>query len=474
MAVRIGHASISEKGTVNGSKGDQTNKEVCIREWYPNSWGCVLRAKDTTVAEKMAEQCEDACNNNKIGYGQGDRNSAHTEAKKVGYLLKNINNLCNVDCSSLMALCAIAAGIIELEYTVNAPTTSTMKSVFSKTGKFDVLLDSKYLTSDKYLKRGDILVRAGKHTVMVLDNGSMVAPVSTPVSTPVVVSGNYGIDVSKYQGTIDWNKVKSSGKSFAILKVTKKDNGVEESFERNYIGSSNAGLNIGGYRYVYATNVSDAQKEAKAIVNILKGRKLNIGVWLDMEDSSISKLSKSTLSSIINAEAKILTDAGYSVGIYCNKNWYDNVLDGKTLAKVYPFWIARYPTNDTGVVVDSLSPKSFAKAWQYSSKGKVAGISGNVDMNVAFVDLVELMKSPNKVTTTVVSTNTVSYYSKYTGKSSKLDEVLIAIGVPSQYIGSVAKRKTVATKNGISNYSGTAAQNVSLINLAKQGKLKKV
>ena len=193
----------------------------------------------------------------------------------------------------------------------------------------------------------------------------------------------YGIDVAQWQGVIDWSKVK---KDFAILKVTKKSNGVEPSFERNYNGCLENHIPVGVYRYVYAKTVVEAKKEAEAIVKILGGRSLPYGVWLDMEDKSI-KIGKSALSVIINTEAEILKAAGYSVGIYCNKDWYYNVLDGRNLAQIYPFWIARYPLIDTGKFNEksSLNPKNYAIAWQYSSKGKVDGIKGNVDMDVMFV-----------------------------------------------------------------------------------------
>lgn len=195
MAIKIGHASISEKGTITGNAGDQTGKEVCVRTWYSKPWGFVLRCKDALKAEKMANACEAGCSNNNIGYDQNQRNTAHTKAKAVGYDLSKIKEPCETDCSAFMTLCAIAAGVSELEYTGNAPTTSTMQKVFKATGQFDVLTDSKYLTSDKYLIRGDILVRAGSHTVMALENGSEAVketvqyyPRYTGTSTSIVVA----------------------------------------------------------------------------------------------------------------------------------------------------------------------------------------------------------------------------------------------------------------------------------------------
>ena len=199
MAVKIGHASIDENGKAkNGKAGDQTGREVCTRTWYNKGWVLVLRPKAKELAEKSAVACEKGCANKNIGYDKNQRNTAHTQAKAVGYDLSKIKTPCETDCSAFMTLCAIAAGVKELEYTGNAPTTSTMKEKFKATGKYDVLTDSKYLTSDKYLKRGDILVKPGSHTVMVLENGSAVGEktsYSEPTRTlyykkPTFISGD--------------------------------------------------------------------------------------------------------------------------------------------------------------------------------------------------------------------------------------------------------------------------------------------
>lgn len=196
----------------------------------------------------------------------------------------------------------------------------------------------------------------------------------------------FGIDVAKWNGTIDWSKVNIS---FAICKITKKDNSIEDSFERNYQGATAANIAVGGYRYVYAKNVTEALKEARGIADACRGKSLPMGIWLDMEDKSIKSLGKAKLTEIIRVEANALRDCGYNVGIYCNKDWFYNVLDGEYLSKEFSFWIARYPIIDTGKYNASskLNPKSYAKAWQYSSKGKVNGISGNVDMDVFFGEI---------------------------------------------------------------------------------------
>ena len=197
-----------------------------------------------------------------------------------------------------------------------------------------------------------------------------------------------GIDVAKWQGAIDWLKVKASGIAFAILKVTNKSNQVEGAFEQNYAGASAAGLIIGVYRYVYAKTIEAAMAEANAIVAVLSGRKVPYRVWLDMEDASIRGVGREMLTQIIRAEANVLINAGFSVGIYCNKDWYDNVLNVAELQD-FPFWIARYGSNNGQMPADEYSPVNLngVKAWQYTSTGSVDGVNGNVDMDVSFENL---------------------------------------------------------------------------------------
>ncbi len=183
MAIKIGHASINENaGIKNGASGDQTGREVCIRTWYAKPWSFVLRCTDEAKAEKMAAACEAGCGNPNIGYDQNQRNTLHTQAKQAGYDLSRITTPCETDCSAFMCVCAEAAGIAIPYNGTNAPTTSTMKTAFTATGMFEVLTASKYVTGDAWLKRGDILVKPGSHTVMALENGSMANAGASAVS----------------------------------------------------------------------------------------------------------------------------------------------------------------------------------------------------------------------------------------------------------------------------------------------------
>ena len=170
MGVRIGHASISENGTVNGAKGDGTGKEVCVREWYSKPWDFMAIHPEEAVREKHAKAVEAACANDNIGYGQGDRNTLNTLAKAVGYDLSKVGK-CNCDCSSLQNVAAVASGAAGVSYGGNGWTTSTMKAALQKAG-YKIITAREYLDNAAYCVRGAIYVKTASHTICGLDNGT--------------------------------------------------------------------------------------------------------------------------------------------------------------------------------------------------------------------------------------------------------------------------------------------------------------
>lgn len=190
--VLIGHASISETGSVNGLKGDSTGKEVCTRTWYSKPWDFMAIHPNATVREKHAKAIEAACANNNIGYGQADRNTANTEAKKVDYDISKIKTKCNTDCSALQNLAAVASDAPGVTYGSNGWTTYTMLEVLidagyiiiaksvsisgynslNKSDKNKIIIGNEYLLSSDYCVRGAIYVNINSHTVCGLTNGS--------------------------------------------------------------------------------------------------------------------------------------------------------------------------------------------------------------------------------------------------------------------------------------------------------------
>ena len=187
-----------------------------------------------------------------------------------------------------------------------------------------------------------------------------------------------GIDVSSYQGKPDWAKVTKAGIKFTILRIHQKT-GVDSSFEYNYEGCKSNGILIGGYKYSYALTPAQAIDEAEDVIATLNGRGLDFPVFYDLEWHNQRKLGKQAIENIAVSFLTRIKKAGYKVGIYCNLDWYNNVLSDAL--KKYDCWVARYPASDNGSVQERLRP-SVGVGWQYSSKGKVPGIHGSVDMNV--------------------------------------------------------------------------------------------
>lgn len=181
MIANSGH---NEKGTYTGGKpGDQTGEEWEIRTWYNRPWNVVLRYPNIAVASFTARLAVQAANNPNCGYGQDKRTSFHDELEEAGWYPQDIDIPCQSDCSSGITALEIATGHI-----LNIPAlaalspdiyTGNMRKAFVKAG-FEELTDSKYLTSDKHLMPGDVLLYEGHHVAMNLDYGSKVQPEVKP------------------------------------------------------------------------------------------------------------------------------------------------------------------------------------------------------------------------------------------------------------------------------------------------------
>lgn len=190
-----------------------------------------------------------------------------------------------------------------------------------------------------------------------------------------------GIDVSAWQGYIDWKTVAAYGMGFAILRVTEAGNVADSTFEANYKGCAQYKIPVGVYKYSYAMTVEESRAEAEKVISVLKGKKLQFPVFLDLEWSRQRTLGASGVEKIAEAFEKIITDAGYRFGIYCNVDWYHTMISSGL--KKYDFWIARYPADDNGTLKERLRP-DFGVGWQYSSKATIPGISGYVDRDVFY------------------------------------------------------------------------------------------
>lgn len=207
----------------------------------------------------------------------------------------------------------------------------------------------------------------------------------------------FGIDVSHYQGQIDWKQVAADGKKFAIMKCQyeAQSHRKDEYFEANYKGSGDNGIARGVYIYIARASMANPEADAKALLKHLNGRKLEYGIWLDLEDKTVEAKGKAYIRDLAYRYSDIFINAGYYVGIYCNRDWYIRLIHDD-LKRDFDFWIARYPRNDTGVYnkTSSLKPSTqIAVAWQYSSKGDVAGINAKCDLDVDYDGIVNLIAS---------------------------------------------------------------------------------
>ena len=184
-----------------------------------------------------------------------------------------------------------------------------------------------------------------------------------------------GIDVSEHQGVVDWAAVAKAGVQFAIIRagygreLKQKD----KQFERNYAGAKAAGIKVGAYWYSYADSAKRAKEEAKTCLKVLEGKTFELPIFFDQEyEKSILALSNKTRTDIIRKFLEIIQAAGRKCGLYSSTNFIQTKLQANRLT-AYPLWLAEYGSklHYTGTVW----------AWQYTSKGRVSGIKGNVDCN---------------------------------------------------------------------------------------------
>ena len=306
--------------------------------------------------------------------------------------------------------------------------------------------------------------------------------------------------------------MKDAGIEFVIIRIGygQYESQKDSKFERNYEGFKNVGIPVGVYLYSYAKSTSDSKKEAEVVLKWLGGRELNLPVYYDIEDKSQINLGKNTLTSMCETFCDTIEKAGYWAGIYTNKYFFTTYLDYKKLEEKYTIWVAQY--NDTNTY------RGKYDMWQYTSSGKVNGISGNVDMDILYRDIFdnrgdndEDNKLPNlsgyNGNSIVDGLKSVGYDSSFDSRkelykeagftdtykgSAKQNEELLNILKGNDYykadykglsfvdalksIGvdsSFENRKRIARANGIDNYKGSALQNMKLLNMLKNGTLRK-
>ena len=202
------------------------------------------------------------------------------------------------------------------------------------------------------------------------------------------------IDISSYQRSVDFAKVKASGVTGVILRAGYTGYGAnhtkckDDMFESHYKGAKAAGLNVGAYYYSGAMTEAFAVDEAKWFLSIIKGKQFDLPVYMDVEEThsptNMTTLGKSKLTAIVNKWCATVEAAGYFVGFYTAKSWCNVYVDMNALSR-YTFWLAQWAAKPTYTGDYAL--------WQYTSDGTVSGISGRVDMNYCYQDFPSIIKA---------------------------------------------------------------------------------
>lgn len=204
-----------------------------------------------------------------------------------------------------------------------------------------------------------------------------------------------GIDVSDNQGVIDWEQVAAEKVSFAILRSVRRSGKADYQFATNLEGCREHNIPVSVYKYTYATTPEAARQEAQQVIALLQSHGMTgTMVWWDVEDRGMLRpLGVAKLTECIRAAQEIITAAGYSFGLYVGlyvykEHWFDfNAFSGTRL------WVARYYKGYRTMQFAEAPDQSYKPSvdrcltvWQYTSCGEVAGIKGDVDLNIAYED----------------------------------------------------------------------------------------
>lgn len=227
-------------------------------------------------------------------------------------------------------------------------------------------------------------------TVVTTTNPPQTTVTTTLATIPEYIMKNVkekGIDVSAYQGIIDWKTVKASGIDFAILRAgyggysSQKD----KNFEINYANAKANGIKVGAYWYSYAKTLEQSNMEVEAFLSVVSGKQFEYPVYFDIEDKSQNNLGINLLTDITVNFCDKVQSRGYYIGLYTNLDWINYKLDKSRLVK-YDKWLAHwYHIPRYG--------NEFGGLWQYSSSGGINGISGPVDLNYSYRDYATIIKT---------------------------------------------------------------------------------
>ncbi len=227
-----------------------------------------------------------------------------------------------------------------------------------------------YYTADGTKVVGEQIIQGAKYNFA--SDGSLITD-----------NGVLGIDVSKWNGSIDWNAVKNSGISYVIIRSGYRGSSagtliVDPKFEANIKGASAVGLKVGIYFFSQAVDEIEAVEEASMVLGQIKKYTISYPVFIDVEASGGrgDMIDRATRTAVCKAFCQTIQNGGYTAGIYSNKTWLEEKIDAASLGG-YKIWLAQYAAAPTyGGRYD---------LWQYTPSGSVSGISGSVDLNISYM-----------------------------------------------------------------------------------------
>ena len=210
-----------------------------------------------------------------------------------------------------------------------------------------------------------------------------------PVTAKAYSYRENGVDVSVYQGDIDWPMLAANNNlQFVIMRACKLLNPqseffVDTKFEENYAGARAIGLKVGVYCYCGADSREGILDTTRKYIETIQGKTFDYPVYLDVEASAMTVLPKDELTGYLIEALDMIRDAGHHAGVYANLNWYTNYIDGAAIrAAGYDLWLARY-THDC----NSTDYSTGYDVWQYSDRGTYAGMTGTaIDLDVSYVN----------------------------------------------------------------------------------------
>lgn len=246
-------------------------------------------------------------------------------------------------------------------------------------------IEYKAVADISYLIKTEADIDAEKEDTAVNDAGEETAGNS---AVRTVEGATFGIDVSKYNGDINWEQVKNEGVGFAIIRCgyrgSKTGAIVEDPyFRKNIEGATSVGMPIGVYFFTQAVDEREAVEEASAVMSLIKDYKLTFPVFVDSESAGgkgrADDLEVTQRSKVLQAFCETIRSGGYKAGIYASKNWFNKRLDVSKLSADNVTWLAEY--------AEKTSYGGTYQLWQYSSAGRIPGIEGRVDMDLSYLDV---------------------------------------------------------------------------------------